>query len=219
VRAPSRLDHDAFVPGSPPFLLAGGPNVRSEIANVYELGYRGQLTARTSYSVSAFHADYDHLRTQEIAASRRFVFFANEMEGTESGVEMWGTYQASRSWRLSAGFMGLRERLRLKPGSNDRAAITQAGKDPAHTWILRSSLDLFEQNELDVTVRSVSALSAPAVPDYVVVDLRYGWKPRRDLELSVTGNTLFAGKHAEFTDPATRSEFGPSVFFKILARF
>ncbi|MGZ5781577.1 MAG: TonB-dependent receptor plug domain-containing protein, partial [Burkholderiaceae bacterium] len=34
VRAPSRLDHDTFVPGAPPFLLNGGSTVRSEIAKV-----------------------------------------------------------------------------------------------------------------------------------------------------------------------------------------
>ena len=104
VRAPSRLDRDAFVPSSPPFLLAGGAEVRSEVANVYEVGYRGQPADRVSYSVTAFHADYDHLRTQEIAASRTFLFFANGMEGTTSGVEIWGSYQASPSWRLRAGF-------------------------------------------------------------------------------------------------------------------
>ena len=37
--------------------------------------------------------------------------------------------------------------------------------------------------------------------------------------LSVTGQNLFGGEHAEFTAPATRSQFGPSVFFKILSRF
>lgn len=42
LRAPSRLDVDAFIPGSAPFLLRGGPRVRAERANVVELGYRGQ---------------------------------------------------------------------------------------------------------------------------------------------------------------------------------
>ena len=82
-----------------------------------EVGYRGQPNASLSYSVAAFHARYDHLRTQEIAPSRTFVVFANEMEGTASGVEMWGTYQASPIWRLSAGFTALNEQLRLKPGA------------------------------------------------------------------------------------------------------
>ncbi|UUZ52369.1 TonB-dependent receptor [Massilia sp. H-1] len=42
VRAPSRLDVDTFIPGAPPYLLIGGPQVRSEVAKVAELGYRSQ---------------------------------------------------------------------------------------------------------------------------------------------------------------------------------
>src|SRR5690606_2280290 len=42
VRAPSRYDRDVFFPGTPPFLVIGGPNFRSEVADVVELGYRAQ---------------------------------------------------------------------------------------------------------------------------------------------------------------------------------
>jgi iron complex outermembrane receptor protein len=40
VRAPARIDRDFFFPGTAPFLIAGGPNFQSEVANVYELGHR-----------------------------------------------------------------------------------------------------------------------------------------------------------------------------------
>jgi iron complex outermembrane receptor protein len=36
-RAPSRLDHDLFVPGQPPFLLRGGSGVLAETADDYEV--------------------------------------------------------------------------------------------------------------------------------------------------------------------------------------
>jgi len=220
VRAPSRFDRDPFVPGNPPFLLAGGPDFRSEVAKVYEVGYRGQPATSISYSVTVFHADYDHLRTQDVAPSGTFLVLGNGMEGTTNGVEMWGNYQAARTWRLSAGLTGLRETLQLKPGTIDTAnSVAQGGQNPAHSWMLRSSLDLPYQSEVDVTVRHVSALANPEVPAYTTGDLRYGWRPRRDLELSVTGQNLFGGEHAEFTAPATRSQFGRSVLFKVLGRF
>ena len=220
VRAPSRLDRDVFVPASPPFLLAGGPDVRSEVAKVYELGYRGQPTRRITWSVTAFHTDYDHLRTQELAPSRTFVVFANEMEGTSRGLEMWGSYQASPDWRLSGGFSALRENLRLKAGSTDTAGlIAQEGRDPERIWLLRSSWNLPYQSEIDATLRHVSALSDPRVPAYTAVDLRLGWRPAPDLELSIAGHNLFGSEHAEFADPATRTEVGRSVFFKVVGRF
>jgi len=76
VRAPSRLDRDTFVPGTPPFLLRGGPDFRSETAKVFELGYRGQPTPTSTLSATAFHGKYEGLRTQEVAPSRTFAFFA-----------------------------------------------------------------------------------------------------------------------------------------------
>lgn len=220
VRAPSRLDRDVFVPAAPPFLLAGGPDVRSEVANVYEIGYRGQPTSRTTYSVTVFHSIYDHLRSQELSPSRTSVIFANKMEGKSTGIEMWGKYQVTDHWRLSAGFSALRERLKLKPGSTDIAGLTaQEGRDPDRIWMLQSSVNLPHQTELDATVRHVSALSDPDVPGYTVMDLRLGWRPRRNIELSITGRNLLSGGHAEFTDPATRTELERSVFFKITGRF
>ena len=220
VRAPSRLDRDTFVPGSPPFILAGGPDVISEIANVYEIGYRGQPASSMTFSVTAFHSLYDRLRTQELAPSHRAFLFANGIRGTTGGIEMWSSYQASRSWRLSAGFNALTEHLDLKPGSNDTAGLAaQEGRDPKRSWRLRSSLDLPRQGELDLTVRQVSERSKPAVPAYSAVDLRYGWMPRPGMELSVTGSNLFDRGHGEFTDISTRTEIGRGVFIKIVSRF
>ncbi len=219
VRAPSRLDVDSYVPGQPPFLLNGGSQVVSETARVLELGYRGQLSPALSYSVTAFHTDYDHLRTQELAPSHTSVVFASNMEGTIEGVEMWGTFKASEHWRLSAGMGSMRENLWLKPGSSDATSASgQEGRDPRQHWLLRSSLDVAVNSELEFTVRSVAALTSPEVPGYVAMDARYGWKPRPDLEFSITAQNLGA-RHGEFTDVSTRTQLSSSLFFKIVSRY
>ena len=226
VRAPSRFDRGTFVPAAPPFLLAGGPTVRSEVANVYEIGYRGQLAGRLSYSATLYHADYDHLRSEELAPSGTSVFFSNLIRGNTTGIETWATYQVNEAWRVAASLNALRERLSVKPGGNDALdAMNQEGNDPTHTWALRSSFDFPYRTELDAMARRVSALSHPSppagaysVPAYTAVDLRAGWRARRDLELSITGRNLLSGGHGEMTDPATRTRFGQDVFFKIAWR-
>jgi iron complex outermembrane receptor protein len=222
VRAPSRIDRDVYVPATAPFLLGGGPDFQSEIAKVYELGYRGQPTSRTSYSVTAFHADYSRLRTLEFATGgAAVVAYGNGLRGQTSGLEMWGTYHASDTLRLSAGYTRLSKRLRLEPGSADlENMLASEGSDPKHRWLLRASMDLPGRTALDATVRRVSALTRLRIPSYTVMDLRLAWQPRADLELSVTAQNLFGRRHSEyeFIQPH-RSEFGRSLFLKATSRF
>jgi iron complex outermembrane receptor protein len=103
----------------------------------------------------------------------------------------------------------------LKPGSNDAAAVGTAGRDPASAWLLRSSLNPFARTELDVTVRGVAALANPEVPRYTAVDLRLGWRPRPDLELSLAGRNLTDRGHGEFTSVDTRAEIGRSAYVSL----
>ena len=215
VRAPSRLDRDSHAPAAPPFQLNGGPGANSEVAKVFEVGYRGQPTPRISYSITAFHTIYDDLRTLNFDPSGSFIVFSNDMEGTTNGVETWGTYQASPKWRLSAGLSALRERLRLKPGGIDVTAPDAAGNDPAYSWQLRSSSDIGEDRELDLILRHSAELTRNNVPAYTTMDARFGWKLRRDLEFSVTGQNLL-GNHAEYGTVSNRTDFSPGIFLKLL---
>ena len=217
VRAPSRLDRDLFAPANPPFLLAGGPNFQSEVSKVFELGYRSQPTSVISYSITAFRQIYDHLRSVEPAPGGGLVI-DNKIDGTGTGVEAWGTYQATQAWRLSAGLLELRQRLALKPDSLSTQGVAAEGNDPKHQWMLRSSLNLGRAYELDMTIRHVSALPSPLVPAYTAFDARLGWHVNRNFELSLTGQNLFGPAHIEFGNPATASLVERSVFLKALWR-
>jgi iron complex outermembrane recepter protein len=215
VRAPSRLDRDAFIPGHAPFLLDGGNEVVSEVAKVYELGYRAQSGTRLSYALTVFHNDYDHMRTQEIAPSRTFIIFGSKMEGWANGLELWSSYQATDAWRLSAGWTALRERFTAKADSNDTLSPSTSGKDPAHTVMLRSALALGRGCDLDIGVRRVAALSSPEVPAYTAVDARLGWKLKPNLELSLAAQNL-NGAHAEYSPLATRSDMPRALSVKLV---
>ena len=217
VRAPARLDRDFFVPGNAPFLLKGGPNFKSEVSNVIELGYRAQPSRRVFYSVTAFHHEHDRLRSIEPAPGGGFVL-DNKIEGSTYGVEAWGNYRVTESWRLSGGLVLLKQNLRLKPDSLDVAGVSALGNDPTHQWTLRSAFDITPRHEFDVMVRHIGALPDPGVPAYTAVDARLAWRARRNLEISLTLNNLLDAQHPEFGDPATRSEFERSIFLKVLWR-
>ena len=212
VRAPSRIDRDFFVTAGPT-QLNGGPDFASEVVKVFEVGYRDQPLPQATYSISLFHNIYDKLRSVEPAPGGGVVL-GNKMEGTANGLEAWGSYQAASNWRLSAGAFFLRQHLRLKPDSGD-TNVSAAGNDPAHQWLLRSSLDLSNSTELDIRVRRVGALPNPSVAAYTAVDVRYAWRLLRELELALVGPNLFASSHAEFGNAATRSELARGAYLKL----
>ncbi|MDR7269431.1 iron complex outermembrane receptor protein [Pelomonas saccharophila] len=220
VRAPSRLDRDIYIPAQPPFILNGGPDFRSETANVLELGYRGQLSPAVTLSATAFHGDYDHLHTQELAPSGTSVYFGNGMKGRVSGLEAWGSLQATPWLRLHGGLTLLRPRLELKPGSIDTAGSVAAaeGAMPRRTWRLRAALNLPREGELDLVLRHVGALSAPSVPAYTAVDLRLGGRLSADVDIALTARNL-SGSHGEFTDLQTRTEFGRTIQLQVRMRW
>ncbi|MGH8109830.1 MAG: TonB-dependent receptor plug domain-containing protein [Arenimonas sp.] len=205
VRTPSRLDRELFSPAQPPFLIAGGPEFRSEVANVFAVGYRSQPSPKFSYSVSVFHHDYDYLRSIELQPGGELII-GNKMEGTSNGLEAWGNAQFTKNWRLSAGVTLLDMNLRLKSDSTDPTGIRAAGNDPKQQWILRSSWDLPGQMELDASVRHVGELPDPQVPAYTAVDIRFGWQPNDRFELSLIGQNIFDDKHIEFGNALTASE-------------
>jgi len=213
VRAPSRLDRELFLPGQP-FLLAGGPDFRSETAKVFELGYRAQPSPRLSYSVTGFYAIYDHLRTIEPAAPGTFIL-GNKMEGRTKGIETWGTYQVLSYWRLSAGALFLTEDLRLRADSGDATGVAAAGNDPKRQFTLRSSLDLSSEQQLDIMARHVGELPNPRVAAYTAIDARFGWRFRRDLEFSATAQNMFDRRHPEFGAAASRLEIERGIFLRL----
>jgi iron complex outermembrane receptor protein len=165
--------------------------------------------------VTVFHNRYDHLRTQEIDPTVTFITFGSLMEGEATGIEMWGGYQVSEAWRLSAGYTALHERLRLKPGSNDTVSPGTAGRDPEHTLQLRSHFAFDDRRELEVGLRKVAELENPAVPGYWALDARFGWRLAPGLELSVVGQNL-NGSHAEYGAAGARLEIDRRVGLKLV---
>ena len=216
VRAPSRLDRDFFFPANPPFIIRGGPNFQSEVANVFEVGYRAQPTGAFTYSITAFRHVWDRLRSGQLPPA----VVENRIEGHVQGVEAWATFQPAPAWRLSGGYTALREDLRLEPGSTDPVGANSPSlaNDPAQQWMLRSSHNLTDRHDLDFMVRPVGALPLEAVQAYTAVDVRFAWRPRRNVELSVTAQNLFDPAHAEFGPLPGRSEFERAVFVKVLIR-
>ena len=212
VRAPSLLDRDIVLPPNPPFLIAGGPDFVSEVANVYELGYRAQPSRELSFSVTGFYQDWDKLRSGQPPPNAQV---QNMLYGSTSGIEAWATWQPARQWRLTGGVTTLHKDLRLRPGSTDPVGASNLGNDPDYQWMLRSAFNLSDRQQFDVMVRRVSALPDPAVPAYTAIDLRYGWHINAQLDMSLVVRNLLDVAHPEFNAAPDRSQIGRSAFVQL----
>ncbi|RYZ06385.1 MAG: TonB-dependent receptor [Comamonadaceae bacterium] len=211
VRAPARIDREFFLPGNPPYIIAGGPDFQSEVARVLEVGHRGQAGRDLSYSVTGFVQDYDRLR----AGRGTPAVVANRIEGQSHGLEAWGRWQPMDKARLTVGYLGIHKDLRFSEGPPDTASIPSLGNDPRHQWTLRSQFDLPQRTELDLQLRRVSALPAPAVPGYTALDARLGWQVTPAVEISLLAQNLLGRDHREFEPAASGSWFGRRVILKV----
>jgi iron complex outermembrane receptor protein len=214
VRTPSRIDREFFVPGTSPFTTyGGGADFQSEKLTAYEIGYRIEPSAQTTFSVSTFYNVYDKLRSLEPAGST--TIFANKMKGDTYGIETWGSYGINEWWQVKAGYTLLRKNLRLEPGSGDITGVKAAGDDPGYQWSVRSLTNLSHGMDVDFTVRAVGSLPNPDVPSYVVLDGHWGWKISPTMDLSLAGFNLLNKRHAEFGASPNRSVLGRSVYVKL----
>jgi iron complex outermembrane receptor protein len=87
--------------------------------------------------------------------------------------------------------------------------------DPEYQGLLRASVDVASNHQLDMTLRHVARLPNPVVPKYTAIDMRYGWRARPGLELSLVLRNALDGEHAEFNDDPARSEIARDVYGQI----
>jgi iron complex outermembrane receptor protein len=209
VRAPARFDRDVIRPLGG---VIGGPNFIAEVANVFQLGYRGRTGQAVTWSATSFLHHWDRLRSATAAP----VVTENRIEGPVYGVEGWASWQPLSMWRISGGVSTFRKDLELEAGSTDALGPRnpQLSNDPKYQWMGRSSFNIGLNQYLDASVRRVGSLPNPAVPAYTAVDARYAWRVRPSLEVSVLGQNLFDDSHPEFNALPGRSEFERSVLLR-----
>lgn len=198
VRAPSRIDTEAYAPGNPPYLVAGGPDFRSETAQTMELGWRAQ-TGNLSYSLALFHNEYDHLRSADVptnGANGVFVF-GNSIEGKVDGLEVSASYQLTAFWSVNASAIRLDEDFK---GVN--LALTPPGNDPRSQWAFGSAWNIDATKYFDISLRHVGKLSTPAAPAYTSLNAHFGWSLTNAVELGISGRNLGDPQHQEFASGA-----------------
>ena len=209
VRAPARVDRDYVIP----LLPQGSPNFQSEIARVYELGWRAQPSPELSYALTLYHHDFSRLRSVDLSPTGGSL--NNNVEGRLSGLSSWVAWRVSDRWRLTASWIYNDQQFKARPGVPPPILINSLGNDPRYRATLGSSFDIGRAVELDVQVRRVGALPDPAAAPYTAVDARLGWRVNPNLELSVAVRNLNRAHHVEWSNNVKTPR---SVFVKAVWR-
>jgi len=226
VRTPARADDgmravvqafstELMGPEVPVALLAlmGSRDFESEELLAFEVGYRVRPTDRLFVDVATFYGFYDKLRSFEpkvpfletSPAPEHLVVPAvmeNKMDGTSYGIELATDGRVLDRWRLRGAYTYLQMQLDLDAESGDTVSEGLEDVDPRHRLSLRSSMDLPRALELDLGVCYTDDLPSLEVEGCWDLDVRLGWHPMENLEVSLVGQSLFDDHHAEFATPA-----------------
>jgi iron complex outermembrane receptor protein len=227
VRTPSPLETDLRLnapapsanPGDPPSLFALLPNrdIPSEVVISGELGYRAELHKRFSIDVATFYNDYDNLRSIEFgtpfteaapAPQHLTIPLTQEpdMNARTFGGEFSAAWNPIDRLKFNAGYSFLRIFMNREDRAKSTSAEAPEGQSPRHQFHARAYLDLPHRLQFDTAVYFVDRLDTLNVPSYTRVDVRLGWRPTDNFDVSIGGQNLFREEHREFAPGESKIE-------------
>ncbi len=226
------------VPGFPnPILvrLQGDGRTEAEELLAYEIGYRRQFPAqKVSFDVTTFLFQYDNiidavfepplfLETTPPGPPRLVNLLRNDnaIKGEAYGVEMSTEWQALERLRFAISYTFLKTDLRQKlPDAFIGQGDFEAEEEPEHIVTARSYLNLPHNLEFDTMLYYVGKNVARDVQNYLRLDLRLGWRPVKEVELSLVGQNLLDDQHSELNElDEANSETERSFYVKGTFRF
>lgn len=249
VRTPSRVHVDgrlnrAVIPNSDNsetlISVFGRDDDLSEDLIAYEVGYRRQITQNFSLDIVTFFNNYTNIQTLEPgmpfsesdSSSAHIVqpiFFDNRGRAQTYGAELAADWEPLEWWRLVASYSYLNLEFDSQPDSGDINAAVEEGESPDNQFSIRSQLSITDNWEFDSTFRYVDRLPSiegtppVEVDSYCELDLRLGWHPTKQLEISLVGQNLLNPDHLEHvarnfinTEPV---EVQRGVYGKVTWRF
>ncbi|HYE60404.1 MAG TPA: TonB-dependent receptor [Phycisphaerales bacterium] len=207
VRTPSRFEEHGFInfffadpgvlAGGPPtgqivpFGLSGNPNLDSEKALVYELGYRRRFSDRVTLDVATFLSQYDDLisiPTPAVGGS-----FNNNGEAEVYGGEVAVVWQAADNWRLRGAYSYAEVNV------SGPVSLSDEGNTPHNMAQLQSFLDITENLELNAAAYFVDRVESQGASSYTRVDIGLTWRVTPNFDVSIWGQNLLEPRHNEFS--------------------
>lgn len=188
--------------GQPTPLLVtinGQNDLKAEVLMAYEAGVRFRPLERLSVDIAGYYNNYEKLVSIETSPpalptpSQPYLLVTNTLRNNQKG-ETWGA-ELTADWRVM-------DFWRLAGAYSYMNASDNAGqKPPKHQATLRSQWDISKSVEFDLWGRYVDQCEdfrKNTIASYVTMDVRLGWRPMHNLELSVSGRNLLHDKVQEY---------------------
>lgn len=207
----------------------GNHDFKSEELLAYELGYRVQPKDQFFFDLATFYNEYRNLFTTE-SSGAPFIetdpppphlvmaeTSVNSARAESWGLELSASWNPLPRWRLAGAYTWFDlHSHRAMPG------FGAEGDAPHNQVNARSFIDLPYGLEFDTLLYYVDSLSTQGVPSYIRTDLRLGWRPHHDVEVSLVGQNVFEDQHREFGDEVSGtkvSEVPRGGYAKLTWRF
>lgn len=213
---PNRAQHGIrlhkTIPGTDIFFEAkANPDMLTENLVAYELGWRWQINRSLDLDTALFYNIYDRMQGTKFTGRVINDPIPNTLEATVGnyrqvksyGLEIAANYRVNHDWRLQASYSANQFEVNYDPAIHwFRDELTEPHFNPSHSLSLRSLFNLTNEIELDTWARYVDEVYVDrrTVPAYFTLDVRVGWHPHKDLEISFSGQNLLDGQHPEFSD-------------------
>ncbi|MBN1615130.1 MAG: TonB-dependent receptor [Deltaproteobacteria bacterium] len=211
--------------------LVGTRDLQAEELAACELGYRFHPVERISLDAAAFYHVYAHMIAGHIGTAEMVLTPTphmvipikgdNGMHGKTYGIELAADWRVVPRWRLQAAYTYLYVALEVDEGSL-MALENPDGRSPQNQISLRSAFELMKDVEFDAWVRYADRIKSLDLSGYTTLDLRIGWKPNPNVELSLVGQNLLENEHQEFSQMGAftaAAKVPRSVYGKVLWKF
>lgn len=218
---PSRGQHDVhlYTPllGGQLFAEAtGNPKMLTENLLSYELGWRWQLAYNLDIDTALFYNIYDRMQGTQYTGNPYIdpslslatpilpSTVGNYRQVDSYGLELAVNYRINHDWRLQTSYTANQFQVEYDKKNSRwlRDPLVEPHANPQQSLSFRSLYNLTDDIEFDGWIRYVDQLliQDTRIPAYVTLDLRLGWHPQKNLELSLVGQNLLDNQHPEFQD-------------------
>lgn len=221
VRTPARAERGGYyiadvvtsdqLQGTPIVVrMQGNPDFRPETLIAYETGWRWSPSNRIYLDIATFYNQYNHLFSgflkdpyfETDSDPEHWVMpllTDNKVAGHGFGFEMFSEIKVSQLWHLNLIYSFIKLDMYLLPGSTDTGTpVNYEGQCPTHMAGIQSKLNLSSSLDFFFNLHYMDSVWELSIPEYWNMDIRFGWKPLKFLQIAVVGQNLLHDKVLEF---------------------